>query len=255
MIVGIDMGTLITLVAFPPTFILIMFVAVYFLWVPKPAKACISAKIGKKGIDVNTTNIGGITFRPFKMRGPGIIEIKKRFEMNIYPRSPEAWAAKVFNCDGLPMVFSCSDKAVAANPEMLKILEFNQYIAAQKSLKENEDKSEKEIFDEFLKNNPDAYNLLKTLRTNYANVPKKEKGKKITFMREVAVLLDPRRLKDYISWNLTPAQLLAVDQTAFNDGFEEGQKPLLQRILPLILVMCIGIAIIVLCGAMAGLFG
>ncbi len=256
MIVGIDVGTLLTLIAFPPTFILILVLAVYVLWVPKPAKACISAKATKKGIDVNTSNIGGITFRPFKMKGPGILEIKKRVEMTVYPRSSEAWAAKVFNADGLPMVFSCSDKAVSTNPEMLKVMEINTYLAAQKERPENMKKTQKQIFEDFLRTNPDAVNLFKKLTTNYANVPKQVTGKSkaVMYTREVAVLLDPRRLKDYVGWNLTPAQLLAVDQSAYNDGYEEGQKPILHRVLPLILVMFIGIAIVVLCMAMGGAF-
>ena len=249
------MGTLLTLIAFPPTFILLLVLAVYALWVPKPAKACISAKATKKGIDVNTSNIGGITFRPFKMKGPGILEIKKRGEMTVYPRSSEAWAAKVFNADGLPMVFSCSDKAVSTNPEMLKVMEINTYLAAQKELPENKGKNVKDLFKSFLNANPDAVNLFSKLANNYANVPQKNKSKKpIAYIREVAVLLDPRRLKDYVGWNLTPAQLLAVDQSAYNDGFEEGQKPILQRLLPLILVSFIGIAIVVLVMAMGGAF-
>lgn len=254
MIVGIEMGTLLTLVAFPPTFIIMLLLAVYFLWVPKPAKTYISAKATKKGVDINSSNIGGFTFRTFKMKGPGILEIKKRYEMTVYPRSPEAYAAKVFNADGIATTLSCSDKAVSVNPEVLLILEINQHIAAQKQLPENAGKSQKDLFEAYMKANPEAINLLKRLKTNYANREIK-KGKEKSIVREVAVLLDPRRLKDYISWNITPGQLLAVDQMAFNDGFEEGQKPILQRMLPLILVMFIGLAILVLCGAMAGVFG
>ncbi len=257
MIIGIDMGILLTLVAFPPIFILMLLAAVYFLWIPKPAKTYIGAKATKKGVDINSSNIGGLTFRTFKMKGPGILEINKRHEMTVYPRTSEGWGAKVFNADGIATTLSCSDKAVSVNPEMLKIMEINQFITAQKKLPQNSGKEAKDILEEYMKKHPEAITLFKNAKNDYANVPEitgKGKNKKIGFIREVAVLLDPRRLKDYISWNITPGQLLAVDQMAFNDGFEEGQKPILQRLLPLILVLFIGIAIVVLCLAMAGAF-
>lgn len=244
-IVGISLDALLTLVIGPPVTILVILLLVYVGWVPKPAKTYIKAKILKLGVDINANNIGGLQFRAGKMKGPGVFQFGKRGEMNVVPRIGEGWAAKVFNADGIPTLFSCSDKAVSANPTLLATLGLNNYIAGLKKLDKYKDKNESEIYDALIAENPDAKELLESFTKNHANVPHKKKG--VTeFIREVAVLLDPRDLKEYVKWNITPGQLLAVDQMAYNDGFEEGQKPLLHRALPLIALlalMVVGVAL------------
>ncbi len=127
-------------------------------------------------------------------------------------------------------------------------LTYKSYFA-QKNLPENKGKTEKQILDAYVEKNPDIKPLIDNFKANYANVPQttgKGKNKTVSLVREVAILSDPRHLKEYVKWNLTPQQILAVDQQAFNDGFEEGQKPILYRILPLILVFGVVAAMIAL---------
>jgi hypothetical protein len=257
-VVGITTDTLYTLLimaaGLPSGFFLFM----YFVWFPRASKAIVMAKLLKKDINIDINDMGVISFVKGQAEGAGIFRGGKEI-IKIIPRSPEAWMNKTFACDKMKYIFSYSGKAVAVNPATLAITALNQIVNQTKNEPGNEKLTDTDAIALFVKKNPEAEGMVKNLLKNYASIPQyteeivevpdtgeKKKVRKLRGIeRKVAILLDPRLLKEYISQAIELAQIVYVMKKEYNKGYEDGKAPILGRLIPIILVFGIVAALIV----------
>jgi len=197
--------------------------AIYLLWVPRPSKAYIKAKALKQHVDIDANDMGILDFNVGKIQGPGMFTNKKEFTTFI-PRVPESWVNKTFSADGIRTLLSYGGKAISVSHETLAVLELNKMFAAEKSKPENKDKKEEELYRAFMIEHPEAQKLLSGLGEAKA-VEEQGKGNKKTFLRKVAIILDPRIIKNYISKNAGGAQLKYYGKIKYNQGVAETESP------------------------------
>jgi hypothetical protein len=257
-VVGITTDTLYTLLILAAGLPIGFFLFMFFAWFPRASRTIVMAKLFKKDINVDINDMGVISFIKGQAEGAGIFRGGKEI-IKIIPRSPEAWMNKTFACDKMKYIFSYSGKAVAVNPATLAITALNQIVSQIKNEPGNEKLTETDAIALFVKNNPEAKNMVENLLKNYTSIPQyteeeiedketgdKKKVRKLgSIQRKVAILLDPRLLKEYISQAIELAQIVYVMKKEYNKGYEDGKTPILGRMLPIILVFGIIAALIV----------
>ena len=257
-IVGIDINTLYTLLAIAAGLPIGVSLFLYFAWFPRASKAIIMSKLTKKDLNIDVNDMGVLSFISGQAEGAGIFR-GKRDIIKIIPRSPEAWMNKTFTCDKMKYIFSYSGKAVAVNPASLAIISLNQIVNQIKNKPGNESITDQQALEYFMQKNPEAKNIIASLRNNFASIPEYEYSEVVdaetgekhkvksqkSMSRRIAILLDPRLLKEYISQAIELAQIVYVMKKEYNKGYEDGRAPILGRLIPIILVFGIVAAMIV----------
>lgn len=228
-IVGIPIDVLYTMLiaAFGIPFIVLGFI--YFAWVPKPSKAYIKAKMLKRHVDIDANDMGLLDFVVGRIQGPGVFSNKEQFTTFV-PRLPESWINKSFGADGIRTILSYSGKAVCGTPETMAILELNKLFGAERlRLKEeNPDVTDEEIYKTFVANHPEAQKLLEGLHDAKINIDSEDEAKdgKKKLLRKVAIILDPRILRTYISKNVGGSQLKYLGKINYLRGVAETESPM-----------------------------
>lgn len=242
--VGIPLDILLTMLvaAFGVPLIAVAFI--YFVWVPKPAKAYIKAKILKQHVNIDANDMGLLEFVVGKIQGPGVFSNKKEF-VTFVPRIAESWVNKAFGADGIRTILSYSGKAVSGSPETLAVIELNKLFAAEKMKEENKNKTIEDVYKAFVEAHPEARKLLAGLHEAKLNAEESESDKK-SLIRKVAILIDPRNFRTYISKNVGGSQLKYLGKINYLRGVAETESPMtkFKGIFIILLVVIIVVAII-----------
>jgi len=233
MIILIEYEVLLQLVAMAFLAPIVMFIVVWLVWVPKPAKEYVYAKLLRQIVNIKADDLGILSFLRGKVRGPGNFNAKKEI-VEFVPRNPEPWVAKAFSADKIPTVFSYSGKAVCVNPEMLAVLEANKILHSIRQL-HKKGKINSSTLEE----------LEKILLSKFISIEEKH-GRKKEIKRVPAILLDPRILKTYVSKMISPAQIQYMQKKAYEKGYREGERPLFARAVPILIAMALFMMVLIM---------
>lgn len=232
-LVGIPLDTLMQLLAMAAATPLIAWVMWWLLWVPRPAKTYCGAKLLRQDVNIEANDGGGLRFWRGKVKGPGVFTGKKKGkveEVSFVPRSAEDWTNKRFSADRIGTWLSYSGMAVTANPKNVAVLQTSLTLHSQKTRANKADVDFSVL----------PANVRESLKNCFINIHEKEEGSKETRLaRKQVLMLDPRILLHATSKMLTPDVTLYVQNEAYRKGFNDGQKPLLARALPLLFLLAL----------------
>jgi len=225
---------------------IVIVVVWWFGWVPRNARRICNAKLFKKDLFFEANDAGQIEVHYGTVEGPGMFSSGKT-KIAFMPLSAESWVNKVFSFNRMRCLFGYTGKGAAVNVETLAVMQANldlEVARLQSASKEvDAETAKKEALKKWLENSPDdvkphVAGLIQSLTSKYTNVEEttNEKNPKEP-ARKMAVLLDPRNLKYFISKALSPTQIQYMQKKAYLKGLNDAEKGFLSKALPLILIV------------------